>query len=121
MTSRDKNIDTAAIARQRCAKLLDMAAATVKRDPLLAKRYVKLARAIAMGHRLPLDRNRYCAGCDMPLVPGRTSRVRLDSKNRRVTTECLACGYKRGHGYDAKQKTPKTRRAKIHKPRRENA
>jgi ribonuclease P protein subunit RPR2 len=84
-----KQIDE--IARERCAKLLKMACEKLRAgDERLAKRYVDLARRIAMRHRFPLGRSSYCRKCGMPLVQGISLKTRV-AKGKRVNS-CLKCG-----------------------------
>lgn len=88
------------IARQRIAILLKMADEIVKKDEQLARRYVELALKIASKARIriPKDlRRKYCRGCNIPLVPGVTSRVRVKRGcgGTRIIVTCLRCGYVR--------------------------
>jgi len=98
-----KQLDSRAIAKERCKKLLALAAKTTGDDPALARRYVKIARAIAMGHRFPLGNHSYCKKCYTVFVPGRTVTVRIDSKNKRVLYKCKHCHAEAAYGY-ARQK-----------------
>lgn len=63
-------------------------------DLVLARRYLELARKVGMRHtvRIPPDLKRAtCRRCMTPLIPDRTSRVRL-RKGMQVIT-CLECGH----------------------------
>jgi ribonuclease P protein subunit RPR2 len=60
----------------------------------LADRYVELARAIGMRYNVTVPatmRRRACRGCHGYLLPGTTSRTRLN--RGRVTITCLRCGH----------------------------
>jgi len=60
--------------------------------PEQARRYVELARKLAMKARLrmPQDlKRRYCKHCYSFLVPGKNCRVR--TANRYITYTCLEC------------------------------
>lgn len=76
-------------AAERIEELFKQAA----RRPEFARRYVVLARKMAMRHkvRIPLKwRRRFCKKCNAFLVPGKNCRVRLRDKKRIIT--CLDCG-----------------------------
>jgi len=60
----------------------------------LADRYVELARAVGMRYNVTVPasmRRRACRGCHGYLLPGTTSRTRLN--RGRVTITCLRCGH----------------------------
>jgi len=66
----------------------------------LARRYVELI--IKYGHKARVKppryiRRGYCRRCKIPLIPGLTARVRIQSEGRgsRVVVTCLLCGWKR--------------------------
>jgi len=94
------------IARRRIDTLFALAKEEVRANPngLLAKRYVRLARAIATRHRIPLGNARkhlFCKECDMPWIVGKNVKVRLDPKTRRAIYACQ-CGAKKGFPYSIK-------------------
>jgi ribonuclease P protein subunit RPR2 len=65
----------------------------VRADPVLAKRYVFLAREIAMRQRMRLPRRyrrKFCRVCGSYFVPGDNFRVRISNGN--VIYTCLDCG-----------------------------
>lgn len=95
------------IARERCEKLLSMAAGVLAENPLRARRYVQLANKIAMRHRIHLDARRYCKKCFTAWVMGKSVRVRLDSRNKRALYACSACGARKAFGYRKKTKERK--------------
>lgn len=84
------------IAKQRVQALFLLAMETYRADPLLAQRYVDIARRIAMAAkiRLPTEYKRMvCRHCKSFILPGVNCRVRI--KHRRephVVITCLKCG-----------------------------
>ena len=80
------------IAKERIEILFKEAADVFKKDPLLADRYVKLAREISMKSRvrIPSDlKRRFCKHCYSYLVPGVNCRVR--TREGKVVYYCLKC------------------------------
>ena len=79
------------IAETRMEKLMAMSRERASSgDPVLARRYVDLARRISMRTKTKIPKEHiYCKKCLMPMVPG-TSCVRLGS--RKVIIRCLECG-----------------------------
>ncbi|VVB54148.1 Ribonuclease P protein component 4 [uncultured archaeon] len=78
-------------------RILALAAdkAAVAGDIDYADRYLAIARKIALRSSVPLPKQvkmRLCKGCHKYLMPGKTSRVRLNSESHRVETKCLSCG-----------------------------
>jgi ribonuclease P protein subunit RPR2 len=90
------NADTSRIARQRIQTLFRLANEAFDEDPLLAQRYVDLARRIAMGARVRLPkeyRRQVCRHCKSFILPGVSSRVRIRQKREpHVVITCLSCG-----------------------------
>ncbi len=81
------------IARERIEILMQLAGEVFHRDPKLARRYVELARRIAMRYnvRFPKRWKRFfCKACGSFLVPGVNMRVRCTKQ--RVVITCLECG-----------------------------
>lgn len=72
------------IPGERCKKLLDLAG----KDAAHEKRYVSLARKIAMRHRLKLGRRKFCKKCNS-LLDGKNLVVRLKSKT--IIYACRNC------------------------------
>jgi len=59
-----------------------------------ADRCVEIARRIAMKNNIRMPREykrRFCKFCYRYLLPGKTSRTRVNSKRGRIETECLKC------------------------------
>jgi ribonuclease P protein subunit RPR2 len=87
---------TKQIARQRVVTLLRLAEAECKDNPELARRYVAVARRIAMAARirLPVEyRRRVCRKCNALLVYGVNCRVRVQPRREsHVVVTCLSCG-----------------------------
>jgi ribonuclease P protein subunit RPR2 len=67
-----------------------------------ASRYVGRARDIALKYNIRLGQRyagNFCRGCGKYLLPGKTSIVRINSKEKRVETKCLSCHEKRYRPY----------------------
>ena len=83
------------IAEERIALLFQEADRAALRGRIdLADRYVGLARAVGMRYNVPVPaalRRRACRGCHGYLLPGATSRTRLN--RGRATITCLRCGH----------------------------
>ena len=83
------------IAEERIALLFGEAERAARRGRMdLADRYVALARQVGMRYNVPLPahmRRRACRGCHGYLLPGTTSRVRLNRGRASIT--CLRCGH----------------------------
>lgn len=85
------SINVNEIAKERCDKLLALAKETYEKNQELALRYVKLARAIAMRHRLKLGRKLFCKKCNTIFIPGFTIVTRIDMKRKEKTVTCKNC------------------------------
>jgi RNase P subunit RPR2 len=90
---------TKAIAKERIEILLGLARRIYKKNPKLAKRYVKLARKVGMkcNVRIPKEERLFiCKNCNMPLILGINCRVRVRSKGgTKTVVTCLECDSKR--------------------------
>lgn len=99
------------IACQRCKKLFEMARQQLETNPTRSKRYVLLARKVAMRHRLPLGAKDYCKQCGTVFVLGKSLKVRSSARQKMVLYICLACGSAKKFGYSrekvAKKKAKK--------------
>jgi ribonuclease P protein subunit RPR2 len=85
-----------ALARHRVNILLSEALETSKDDLNLANRQAEIARKICLKYniRLPyFERQLFCRKCKSFIVPGVTSRIRLDYKPKAVKITCLKCGH----------------------------
>ncbi|RQD82362.1 MAG: ribonuclease P [Methanocalculus sp. MSAO_Arc2] len=83
------------IARERIGILVHIAEEWVHLDIALSRRCIALARRIAMKHRLRIPkryRRQYCRKCHVFLVPGYTSRIRI--QHGKVIVTCLACSHR---------------------------
>ncbi|HLC37929.1 MAG TPA: hypothetical protein VJI71_00565 [Candidatus Norongarragalinales archaeon] len=88
------------IAEARCGKLLEMAKETFAEDEKLSRRYVSLARKMAMRHRISLGNRSFCKKCNAVFILGKTLKVRL-SKGLRLYI-CVSCGFTRRIPYKGK-------------------
>ena len=83
------------IASERIARLMKLAESEAgRREDELAKKHVKLARAIGMRYnvRMPKDlRRSYCRGC-CAYFTTENSRTRVNSREKKVELKCLKCG-----------------------------
>lgn len=100
------------IALQRCAKLFELAREELERNPERSKRYVKLARKVAMRHRLSLGSKEYCKKCGVVWVAGKTLKVRTSSKQKTVLYACLQCGAARKFGYSRERASARKKNRK---------
>jgi ribonuclease P protein subunit RPR2 len=87
---------TRRIAKQRIQTLFTLARETYHDNPLLAQRYVDIARRIAMAAkiRLPAEyRRMVCRHCKSFILPGVSCRVRIKQRREpHVVITCLKCG-----------------------------
>ncbi|RLG80323.1 MAG: ribonuclease P [Thermoprotei archaeon] len=87
------------LALQRMKYLFKLALEEARRRRYnLASRYVELV--VKYGHKARVKppryiRRGYCRKCKVPLIPGLTARVRIQSegKGSRVVMTCLRCGW----------------------------
>jgi ribonuclease P protein subunit RPR2 len=90
------NDNTRSIARQRVQTLFGLAEETVDQDPVLAQRYVNIARRIAMAAKIRLPtqyRHQICRHCKSFILPGVNCRVRVKQlREPHVVITCLNCG-----------------------------
>ena len=87
--------DNKKIASERIKILFGLAEKEAKEgNTKLADGFVEKARRIAMKHTIRLGkeyRSRYCRHCHAYLLSGKTSRTRINSKEKRVEVECNRC------------------------------
>ena len=90
------NDNTRSIARQRVQTLFSLAEETLNGDPVLAQRYVNIARRIAMAAKIRLPtqyRRQICRHCKSFILPGVNCRVRVKQlREPHVVITCLNCG-----------------------------
>ncbi len=94
MLRREKRLEKR-IAKERIRILFEMMERMKHEDYELARRYVELARRIAMKYRLKLPKRYkilFCKKCMYPYVEGKF-RVRI--RKSRVIITCLNCGFER--------------------------
>lgn len=88
--------DVRGIAKQRIETLFGLAKETFDQDPLLAQRYVDIARRIAMSAKVRLPRqhrSQVCRHCKGFMLPGANCRVRVRQlREPHVVITCLKCG-----------------------------
>ena len=92
MLRREKRLERK-IARERISILLSKADETKFEDYDLAKRYVELARRIAMRYRIRLSKNQRRKFCKNCLYPYRPDRIRVRVRKSRIMITCLNCGF----------------------------
>lgn len=107
MKQKQKSKET---ALERVKELLTEAGKMFGRDKNLAKRYVKMAREIAMKFKVKIPANlkrKFCKHCFNYLVPGVNLRVR--TRNGNVVYYCLECKHYMRFGYLREKKTKKAK------------
>lgn len=101
--SRKDRKDRENVAGERVDILFNLASECAREGDLeRADRYVDIARRIGMrvNKSIPGKYKRsVCKHCYAYLVPGRTSKSRLDSANKRVQVTCIKCGEKMFYPY----------------------
>jgi ribonuclease P protein subunit RPR2 len=84
------------IAQERIRILFTLAETMYSQEPVLAQRYVTLARKIGMRYKVGAPREhrwKICHSCKSYLRPGQTCRVRFQSKREpHIVITCLNCG-----------------------------
>ncbi len=84
------------IALQRIRTLFSLAGEIIHDDPVLAQRYVDVARKVAMAARVRLPREyrrQVCRYCKSFILPGVNCRVRIKQRREsHVVITCLNCG-----------------------------
>jgi len=88
------------IAKKRIKELYEHALNELAENPEDSRTAVKHLRRMAEKHNLVITeiKRKICLGCNTPLMPGKTSIVRVHD-NRRVIT-CLNCGKVKRLGLD---------------------
>lgn len=103
------------IARERIEILFGLADnAALKGEMDLADSYVELARKIGMKFNVRISREykrKFCKYCYHYLMPGKTSRSRINSREKRVEVECFHC--KRKMFFPYVREVKEKRRKKI--------
>ena len=86
------------IAKARINFLFREAKEVFKNDSGLSDKYVRIARRIAMKHKIRLDsvlKKKFCKNCYKYLVPGVNCRVRIHK--HRLIYYCLSCRHYMRH------------------------
>jgi|Deesub1362A_J573_1020465.scaffolds.fasta_scaffold00137_53 ribonuclease P protein subunit RPR2 len=92
MLRREKRLERK-IAKERISILLNMADKMKFEDYALARRYVELAKKIAMRYRIRISKDQKRNFCKKCLYPYRHDRVRVRVRKSRVMITCLNCGF----------------------------
>lgn len=88
------------VALQRIAELFNEANSVFKERPDLSKRYVWLARKIAMRQKVKFtkaQKMQYCKQCGAYLFPGLTSKIR--ASHGKIIVHCNECKAKQAFAY----------------------
>jgi|GEM_PF-1560981 len=93
-------------AKEQADHLLEMAKEMWPKDQILARRYVHLARQLAMRHRVHLDPRAYCKSCGVPFTAD-TLKVRQERRNQTVLYACRHCSKERRIPYVRKTELPR--------------
>ena len=94
MLKREKRLERK-IAKERIRILFEMMERMKDEDYDLARRYVELARRIAMKYRLKLPKRYKLLFCKKCLYPYKEGKFRVRVRKSRVIITCLNCGYER--------------------------
>lgn len=98
------------IAFQRVDKLFHLARSVFREEPALAKRYVALARKIAMKYKLKLPsavKKQFCKYCGSYWMPGASVRVR--TQRGKVVYFCISCKKFSRFGYQKEKASKRAR------------
>jgi len=99
------------IAYRHISRLFDLARAYVQDNPARARRYIEMARLISRKHKVTFSKEQkrsYCKACNLPLVPGVSSRVRVE--HGMVSITCLDCGHVKRYPYRKERHLSRTPR-----------
>lgn len=83
------------IAAARIETLYSLSAASLKKEPALSRRYVRLMKKISTHYKVPLPKeikNSVCRKCGYLMVPGVSSKVTVVSSRGYVANKCNNCG-----------------------------
>ena len=94
MLKREKKLEKK-IAKERIKILFEMMESMKHEDYELARRYVELARRIAMKYRLKMPKKYKLLFCKKCLYPYKEGRFRVRIRKSRVIITCLNCGHER--------------------------
>jgi len=91
---RDKKRESR-IAKERVVYLIKRAEEWKNKDYELARRYVELAKRIAMRYRVRIPKELKTIYCKKCLYPYKEGKFRVRVRKRRVIITCLNCGFER--------------------------
>jgi len=94
MLKREKKLERR-IARERIRILFSMMEKMKDEDYDLARRYVELAKKIAMKYRVKIPKRFKMLFCKKCLYPYKAGLFRVRIRKSRVIITCLNCGYER--------------------------
>ncbi len=86
------------IAKERIKLMFELAKDNFKKDSRISDKYIKMARRIAMKHKIRLPsslKKRFCKNCHKYLVPSFNCRVRIHK--HRLIYYCLSCRHYMRH------------------------
>lgn len=92
MLKREKKLERK-IASERIEILFRLMEETKREDYDLARRYVELAKRIAMKYRIKIPKEFKLKFCKKCLYPYKEGRFRVRIAKSRVIITCLNCGY----------------------------
>ncbi len=92
MLKREKKLEKK-IAKERIDILFSLMEKMKKKDYELARRYVELARRIAMKYRIKLPKEYKLKFCKKCLYPYKDGNFRVRIAKSRVIITCLNCGH----------------------------
>ena len=90
------------LVKERIARLFEQAEEVFYSHPDRSRRYVEMARKLAMRYNQRLSREQkssFCQECSTLLKPGHTSTARTSPKQRSLITTCKECGHKKRRPY----------------------
>jgi ribonuclease P protein subunit RPR2 len=82
---------------ERVIYYLNLAKENLKDHPERSRRYVEIARKIAMRKRVRIKKLKFkfCKKCNSYLLPGYNSKVEIDKNKKIIKYICLYCGSER--------------------------
>ncbi|MBI2557741.1 ribonuclease P [Candidatus Woesearchaeota archaeon] len=86
------------IAKERIKLMFELAKDNLRKDSRISDKYVKMARRIAMKHKIRLPsslKKRFCKNCHKYLVPSVNCRIRIHK--HRLIYYCLSCKHYMRH------------------------
>ena len=90
------------VAKERIAKLFELARKEFDKNPERSNKYVKQAREIAMRYNVRFPKSlkiQFCKKCGIFWVQGKNVTVRTNKKTKATEYECKECKAKKRFGY----------------------